>query len=64
LVNRPADEHRSQVRTDSEHQIIAAPCNLIISVIRLAGETNIAAALRRHAAQPSRPLALIGAVYK
>jgi len=28
----------------------------------LAGETNIAAALRRHAVHPSRPLALIGAV--
>lgn len=64
MVNGSADEHRSQVRTDSEHQIMAALRNLIISVIRLAGETNIAAALRRHAAQPSRPLALIGAVYK
>ena len=64
LVNRSADEHRSQVRTGSAPQIMAAPRNLIISVIRLAGKTNIAAALRRHAAQPSRPLALIGAVYK
>ena len=56
------DEDRSQVRTGSAPQIMAALRNLTISVIRLAGETNIAAALRRHAVHPSRPLALIGAV--
>ena len=43
---------------------MAALRNLTISVIRLAGETNIAAALRRHAVHPSRPLALIDAVSK
>lgn len=58
------DEDRSQVRTGSAPQIMAALRNLTISVIRLAGETNIAAALRRHAVHPSRPLALIGAVGK
>ena len=42
MVNRSADEHRSQVRTGSAPQIMAAPRNLIISVIRLAGKTNIA----------------------
>ena len=56
------DEDRSQVRTGSAPQIMAALRNLTISVIRLAGETNIAAALRRHAVHPSRPLALIGAL--
>ena len=55
-------EDRPQVRMGSAHQIMAALRNLTISVIRLAGETNIAAAVRRHADHPSRPLALIGAV--
>ncbi len=45
----------------NDTQIMAARRNLTISVIRLAGETNIAAALRRYAVHPSRPLALIGA---
>jgi len=30
--------------------------NLAITVLRLTGETSIAAALRHHARQPSRPL--------
>ena len=55
------DEDRSQIRTGSAPQIMAALRNLTISMIRLAGETNSAAALRRCAAHPSRPLALIGA---
>ena len=55
------DEDRSQVRTGSAPQIMAALRNVAISVMRLAGETNIAAALRRCAVHPSRPLALIGA---
>ena len=58
------DEDRSQVRTGSAPQIMAALRNLTISVIRLAGEANIAAALRRHAVHPSRPLTLIGALGK
>ena len=56
------DEDRCQVRTGSAPQVMAALRNVTISVIRLAGETNIAAALRRHAVHPSHPLALIGAV--
>ena len=55
------DEDRSQVRTGSAPQVMAALRNLTISVMRLAGETNIAAALRRYAVHPSRPLTLIGA---
>ena len=58
------DEDRSQVRTGSAPQIMAALRNLTISLFRLAGETNIAAALRRFAVHPSRPLALIGALLK
>jgi hypothetical protein len=30
--------------------------NLAITILRLAGETNIAAALRHHAHNPTRPL--------
>ncbi len=41
------DEDRFQVRTGSAPQIMAALRNLTISVIRLAGETNIAAWARR-----------------
>ena len=37
------DEDRSQVRTGSAPQIMAALRNLTISALRLAGETNIAA---------------------
>ena len=57
-------EDRSQVCTGSAPQVMAALRNLTISVIRVAGETNIVAALRRHAVHPSRPLPLIGALGK
>ena len=55
------DEDRSQVRTGAAPQIMAALRNMTISLLRLASEQNISAALRRHAAQPSQPLALVGA---
>ncbi len=54
------DEDRSQVRCGSIPQIMAALRNLAISLMRTAGETNIAAAGRRFAAQPWAALALIG----
>ena len=41
-------------------RIMAALRNLTINVIRMAGETKIAAALRHYAVHPSRPLGLIG----
>ena len=50
------DEDRSQVRTRNGPQIMAALRNLVITALRLAGVTNIAAALRRHAREPHRPL--------
>jgi len=50
------DEDRSQVRTGHGPQIMAAPRNLVITALRLAGHTNIAAALRHHARDPQRPL--------
>jgi predicted transposase YbfD/YdcC len=50
------DEDRSQVRTGNGPQIMAALRNLVITALRLAGYTNIAAALRHHARDPHRPL--------
>ena len=54
------DEDRSQVRCGSIPQIMAALRNLVIGLMRTAGETNVAAAGRRFAAQPWAALALIG----
>jgi predicted transposase YbfD/YdcC len=50
------DEDRSQVRTGNGPQVMASLRNLAITILRLAGETNIAAALRYHASDPNRPL--------
>lgn len=54
------DEDRSQVRSGSIPQVMAAMRNAAIGLMRCAGETNIAAACRRFAAQPWSALALIG----
>ena len=54
------DEDRSQVRVGSIPQVMAALRNTAIGLMRVAGETNIAAACRRVAAQPWSALALIG----
>lgn len=54
------DEDRSQVRSGKVPQVMAAIRNTAIGLLRLAGETNIAAACRRMAAQPEQALALIG----
>jgi predicted transposase YbfD/YdcC len=54
------DEDRSQVRSGHVPQVMAAIRNTAIGLLRLAGETNIAAACRRMAAQPEQALALIG----
>jgi len=51
------DEDRSQVRTAHGPQVMAALRNLAITALRLSGATNIAAALRHHARDTSRPLA-------
>jgi hypothetical protein len=56
------DEDRSQVRCGSIPQVMAAFRNTAIGLRRWAGETNIAAACRRVAAQPWAALALIGIV--
>jgi predicted transposase YbfD/YdcC len=52
-------EDSSQVRTASGPQIMASLRNLAITILRLAGATSIAAALRYHARRPSRPLRTI-----
>jgi predicted transposase YbfD/YdcC len=54
------DEDRSQVRCGSIPQVMAAFRNTAIGLLHGAGETNIAAACRRFAAQPWLALALIG----
>ena len=54
------DEDRSQVRCGSIPQVMAALRNTAIGLLRWAGHTNIAAACRRLAAQPTQALALIG----
>jgi predicted transposase YbfD/YdcC len=51
------DEDRSQVRTGNAPQIMATLRNLAITRLRLSGFTNIAAALRHHARDTTRPLA-------
>jgi predicted transposase YbfD/YdcC len=50
------DEDRSQIRTGHGPQVMASLRNLAITILRLTGETNIAAALRHHASNPLRPL--------
>ena len=54
------DEDRSQVRTGAGPQVMASLRNLAITLLRLAGCTNIAAGLRRCARQVVRPLRLLG----
>jgi predicted transposase YbfD/YdcC len=53
------DEDRSQVRTAAGPRVMASLRNLAITVLRVAGATSIAAALRYHARRPDRPLRTI-----
>ena len=53
------DEDRSQVRTASGPRVMASLRNLVITILRLAGATCIASALRYHARRSSRPLRTI-----
>lgn len=54
------DEDRSQVRRGSIPQVMAGLRNMVIGLIRSSGESSIAAACRKFAAQPWSALALIG----
>jgi predicted transposase YbfD/YdcC len=53
-------EDDSQVRTGAAPGVMAALRNLAIGVLYRAGPVNVAAALRRHARDPRRPLATLG----
>lgn len=53
-------EDHSQTRTGNAPRAMATLRNLAISALRLAGETNIAQALRRLGRDATRPLALLG----
>jgi predicted transposase YbfD/YdcC len=53
-------EDASQIRSGSAPQVLAALRNTALNLLRLAGATNIAAALRRNAARPQEALALLG----
>jgi predicted transposase YbfD/YdcC len=54
------DEDRSQVRKDGRPHAMASLRNVAISLLRLAGATNIAAATRYLGRQLERPLRLLG----
>jgi hypothetical protein len=53
------DEDRSQIRTGTGAQVMAALGNAAIGALRVTGATNIAAANRHHARDSTRPLALL-----
>ena len=56
-------EDACRVRTGAAPQALAAVRNAVISLVRLAGKTNVAAALRRFAAKPAEALAAISIAY-
>jgi predicted transposase YbfD/YdcC len=53
-------EDASQVRTGTCPQVMACLRNLAIGALSRAGPVNLAAALRHHARDPRRPLAILG----
>lgn len=53
-------EDKSQVRTGSIPQVMAALRNAAITLMRMKGATNIAAACRRYAAQPGLAMTALG----
>jgi len=53
------DEDRSQVRTGNAPQVMATLPNTVISLLRLAGATSIAKALRHHARHPDQAIACL-----
>ena len=53
-------EDDSQVRTGAAPGVMAIVRNLVIGTLCRAGPVNLAAALRRHARDPHRPLAILG----
>ena len=55
-------EDASQVRSGAAPQVMAAPRNTILALLRHAGWTNIAAAIRHIAWQPGAALLLLGII--
>ena len=53
-------EEACRVRSGAAPQALAAVRHTVIALVRLAGGTNVAAALRRFAARPAEALAAIG----
>lgn len=53
-------EDASQVRSGAAPRVLAGLRNAVLALLRRAGWTNIAAALRHYAWQPGAPLALLG----
>jgi hypothetical protein len=53
-------EDASQVRSGAGPSVMATLRNLVVGVLCRAGPVNLAAALRRHARDPRRPLATLG----
>jgi predicted transposase YbfD/YdcC len=53
------DEDRSQIRTGNAPRIMAALRNTVITLLRLDGHQNIAAAPRHHARNTDRPINLL-----
>ncbi|MFI1301739.1 ISAs1 family transposase, partial [Streptomyces noursei] len=53
------DEDRSQVRTGQAPHVMASLHNTAITLLRLHRHTNIAAALRHHSRNTTRPLSLL-----
>jgi hypothetical protein len=53
-------EDASQARTGTGPQVMACLRNLVIGALSRAGPVNLAAALRHHARDPHRPLAILG----
>jgi Transposase DDE domain len=53
-------EDVSQLRSGTGLQVMSSLRNLVIGVLSRTGPVNVAAALRRHARDPHRPLATLG----
>lgn len=58
--DRTFDEDRSQVRTKNGPRAMATLRNLAIGLLRLAGATNVAEALRFCSRSVRRPMRLVG----
>lgn len=56
-------EDACRVRSGHASQALAARRNTALALVRLAGATNVAAALRRFAARPAEALSAIGVSY-